>query len=212
MCLSVSLFLFPPPLAFPLIFNKQQLGLSATGRQFVPTNKKPWQQPLEGPVRFQKMSALSGCSGSLWSLSPFFFFFFLQIWLKWEIGINKQMSSLKVGDRSFFFFLIKRRLKLRMISGLRSLLAHLWLREATVARTHTHTHTHTHNSALVEQWERGNLIKVRGEGRESEAAVCQDAYTVLSGLPLLTIRTSLLLMIQLCLHPSLLPPTPTSCF
>lgn len=74
------------------------------------------------------------------------------------------------------------------------------------------THTHTHKSALVEQWEKGNLIKVRGEGRESEAAVCQDAYTVLSGLPLLTIRTSLLLMIQLCLHPSLLPPTPTSCF
>ena len=52
--LSVSLFLSPPPPAFPLIFNKQQLRLSATGRQFVPTNKKPWQQPLEEPVRFQK--------------------------------------------------------------------------------------------------------------------------------------------------------------
>lgn len=34
-CLPLSL----SPLAFPLIFNKQQLRLSATGRQFVPTTK-----------------------------------------------------------------------------------------------------------------------------------------------------------------------------
>lgn len=29
-----------PPLVFPLIFNKQELRLSATGPQFVPTTKK----------------------------------------------------------------------------------------------------------------------------------------------------------------------------
>lgn len=45
-----------PPLVFPLIFNKQELRLSATGPQFVPTTEKTqtWQRLLEEPVQFQR--------------------------------------------------------------------------------------------------------------------------------------------------------------
>lgn len=78
LCLTVSLF---SPLAFPLIFNKQQLRLSATGRQFVPTRatqkkkeeerkkKKSWQQALEETIWFQKSKPVCACLVQLCSLS-----------------------------------------------------------------------------------------------------------------------------------------------
>lgn len=72
-----------PPLASPLIFNKQQLRLSAAGPQFVPTTKNHGNNLWKSLQR----AALSGSCTSLCSLSP------LQIWLEQEIGINKQMSS-----------------------------------------------------------------------------------------------------------------------
>lgn len=68
-CPSVSL---SPPLAFPLIFNKQQLRLSATGRQFVPTTKNHgndhWKSPSgsKGPP-----SRPSPTPSALWALCKF---------------------------------------------------------------------------------------------------------------------------------------------
>lgn len=65
------------------------------------------------------------------------------------------------------------------------------------------------SSCVKRKWNLKNSETGRTRGWGSSLSV---TYAVLSGLPLLTILARLLLMIQLCLHPSLLPPTPTSCF
>lgn len=102
-CLSVSLFLSPPPLwLFHLSLTNSSSGsqplADSLSRQTKNHGNNHWKSPSGSKKGPPSLAAPAPSALFL------FFYFFAQIWLKWEIGINKQMSSLKVGDRSFFFF------------------------------------------------------------------------------------------------------------
>lgn len=189
--MSVCLPLSLSPLAFPLIFNKQQLRLSATGRQFVPTTKN------HGNNHWKSLSASKG-PPSLASLTR------SALWALCKFGWNGRLESISKWGKTWWEKFGIKRLHGLMFAWESISRCKSFIRSSLEEKKGDCSTT---IFFLVER-RKWNLKKWREKAREWGSSL-SVAYTV---LPLLTILTRLLLMIQLCLHPSLLPPTPTSCF
>lgn len=177
--ISVCLVSLFSPLAFPLIFNKQQRRLSATGRQFVPTTKN------HGNSHWKSLSVSKGLH-SLPSPTTSALRGLVQVWPKY-----KRFQSLSKGGQTWKPMIEHSPLLgLGSISKLMSLLCHLW---------------QSKNRTFLGE-KKVDFFQKRGEkrGTREPGSSLSRAYTVVSGVPLLTV--------QLSLHPSLLSPTPTSCF